>query len=176
MSVQMHFFISNLKIIICVQAYTFVAKIKVISILLKVWSKQKAGILYRLNREPLLNEIGWCMHASENYVKKVQIMLCCLNGAKPLSEPVNQCLHVVKRTPRDKLNEIEIQMRSFSLKILYCINIVCKTLGHFDSVSVCQSTWYGYSSKCSSKFLAWSVRHQLCIFFLNKFRSFTFLT
>ena len=50
------FFISNVKIIICVQAYTCVAKIKVIFILLKVWSRQKAKILYKLDRGPLLNE------------------------------------------------------------------------------------------------------------------------
>ena len=75
----------------------------------------------------------------------------------------------------DKFNEIVIQMRSFSLKILYCIKC-CLQKSHFDSVSVCQSTWYGYTSNFSSKFLAWPVRHQLYIFFLNKFRSFTFLT
>ena len=56
LSVQMPFFISNVKIIICVQAYTCVAKIKVIFILLKVWSRQKAKILYKLDKGPLLNE------------------------------------------------------------------------------------------------------------------------
>ena len=33
-----------------------------------------------------------------------------------------------KGAPGDKFNEIVIQMRSFSLKKLYCINVVCKNL------------------------------------------------
>ena len=33
-----------------------------------------------------------------------------------------------KGPPGDKFNEIVIQMRSFLLKILYCINVVCKNL------------------------------------------------
>ena len=33
-----------------------------------------------------------------------------------------------ERPPGNKFNEIVIQMRSFSLQILYCINVVCKNL------------------------------------------------
>ena len=52
-------------------------------------------------------------------------MAYCLNGTKPLSEPVPAGC---QKAPWGKFNEVVIQMLSFSLKVLYCINVVCKNL------------------------------------------------
>ena len=62
----------------------------------------------------------------------------------------------------------QIQWNFNTNAIIFIEDIVlykcCLQKSHFDSVSGCQSTWYGYTSNCSSKFLAWSVRHQLYIY------------
>ena len=110
--------------------------------------------------EPLFNETGWCMHPSIKY---------STNGTLPERHQATNRTSVgmfSQGPPGDKLSEIVIQVRSFLLKIIYCKMLFAKISATLTQ-SQCVKAPDGYSFNCSSKFLAWSVKHQLYIIYIH---------